>query len=606
MPDKYYTDDDDNQSMSVQSETSSTESDSDQMVSFEDNRNENKEALELKKIMDDSPQTKASQEVQDMADKGEKVKSNETGLPEELKQKMELLHGISLEGVRVHYNSDKPAAIGALAYTEGTNIYLAPGQEAELAHELAHVIQQLKGKVESNDEVNGVEVNNDTQLEEQADDMTDGTISDNDQELESVSMSSTEATIQMREDNPFKQEESHDGIGLTAHHIIGHAKLKEAYALLSDEQKKDILKRSIPQTITGEMLKNVKAGAEFEETDEDGQDAYLAGVRARLVDMNDNDSLAGVDINGVRESFFEWQQGNQYYGPNTGIRAEPTEDKDDMDTDGQYFSDHYADEKDGDTGEVTKQGLGTLGEGLYADLEAHKNGDEDVKATKQTAIYNQLKKILALTADNSNEEFDASTWQEVTDLDQLNSLATNVGLNRNHIKKYAYFKIPQNINGSKEVENYTAIKSQNAGDSEFKYDGVPIGTTPVGDRNIFIKLVDTKGIASVSQQDVSVRDTLGDLDIDIAEDSDNFKATIPQEAIGFINLRGKVARINGYKGVAKFTAKEGDDFTFTGDQLDATLKTDVQGKNLYKYLEEKGAPTSTYLPKTLYNSLELD
>jgi hypothetical protein len=49
-----------------------------------------------------------------------------------------------LDGVRVEYNSDKPAQLGAKAYTQGSRVYIAPGQEKHLGHELGHVIQQYE------------------------------------------------------------------------------------------------------------------------------------------------------------------------------------------------------------------------------------------------------------------------------------------------------------------------------------------------------------------------------------------------------------------------------------------------------------------------------
>ena len=40
---------------------------------------------------------------------------NDTGLPDNLKAGVESLSGVSLEGVKVHYNSGKPAQLNALA-----------------------------------------------------------------------------------------------------------------------------------------------------------------------------------------------------------------------------------------------------------------------------------------------------------------------------------------------------------------------------------------------------------------------------------------------------------------------------------------------------------
>lgn len=46
-------------------------------------------------------------------------KKNETGMPDNLKAGIEELSGFAMDDVRVHYNSDKPAAVQALAYTPG-------------------------------------------------------------------------------------------------------------------------------------------------------------------------------------------------------------------------------------------------------------------------------------------------------------------------------------------------------------------------------------------------------------------------------------------------------------------------------------------------------
>jgi hypothetical protein len=49
-----------------------------------------------------------------------------TGLPGKLKAGVENLSGVSMEDVRVHYDSAKPAALNALAYTQGSDIHVAP------------------------------------------------------------------------------------------------------------------------------------------------------------------------------------------------------------------------------------------------------------------------------------------------------------------------------------------------------------------------------------------------------------------------------------------------------------------------------------------------
>lgn len=94
-----------------------------------------------------------------------------TGLPSPLKQGVEQLSGISMDRVRVHYDSPRPARISALAYAQGTEIHLAPGQERHLPHEAWHVVQQAEGRVRPNRESGGLSINEDQLLEREADTM---------------------------------------------------------------------------------------------------------------------------------------------------------------------------------------------------------------------------------------------------------------------------------------------------------------------------------------------------------------------------------------------------------------------------------------------------
>jgi hypothetical protein len=94
---------------------------------------------------------------------------NQTGLPDNLKAGVENLSGYSLDNVRVHYNSPKPAQLQALAYTQGTEIHVAPGQEKHLPHEAWHVVQQMQGRVKPMMQMKGVQINNDEGLEKEAD-----------------------------------------------------------------------------------------------------------------------------------------------------------------------------------------------------------------------------------------------------------------------------------------------------------------------------------------------------------------------------------------------------------------------------------------------------
>jgi hypothetical protein len=93
---------------------------------------------------------------------------NQTGMPDRLKAGLEQLSGLDLSEVRVHRNSSKPKQLQALAYTQGTNIYLGPGQEQHLPHEGWHVVQQMEGRVKSTIQMMGIAINDSVELEREA------------------------------------------------------------------------------------------------------------------------------------------------------------------------------------------------------------------------------------------------------------------------------------------------------------------------------------------------------------------------------------------------------------------------------------------------------
>jgi hypothetical protein len=98
------------------------------------------------------------------------AKPNMTGLPDHLKAGVEALSGLSMDNVRVHYNSSQPARLNALAYAQGNDIHLAPGQAQHLPHEAWHVAQQAQGRVKPTRQLKGgVPLNDDAGLEREAD-----------------------------------------------------------------------------------------------------------------------------------------------------------------------------------------------------------------------------------------------------------------------------------------------------------------------------------------------------------------------------------------------------------------------------------------------------
>ncbi len=123
-------------------------------------------------VLDSSSQGESLQRHADMASaaaqRAEAPRPNNTGMPDNLKSGIESLSGFSMDDVRVHYNSSKPATVQALAYTQGTDIHVAPGQEKHLPHEAWHVAQQMAGRVSPTTNINGMPVNDNTALEHEA------------------------------------------------------------------------------------------------------------------------------------------------------------------------------------------------------------------------------------------------------------------------------------------------------------------------------------------------------------------------------------------------------------------------------------------------------
>ena len=114
-----------------------------------------------------------------VAQRAPEPRPNLTGMPDNLKAGIESLSGFSMDDVRVHYNSNKPATVQALAYTQGTDIHVAPGQEKCLPHEAWHVAQQMAGRVSPTTNINGMPVNDNAALEHEADVMGEKALKEN-------------------------------------------------------------------------------------------------------------------------------------------------------------------------------------------------------------------------------------------------------------------------------------------------------------------------------------------------------------------------------------------------------------------------------------------
>ena len=122
------------------------------------------------RIIDNRVEALQLKRLQGIADQNIQRKENKTGLPDNLKSGVESLSGQSLDDVKVHFNSDKPALVQAHAYAQGTQIHLGPGQEKHLPHEAWHVVQQKEGRVQATTRTpENISINDSQSLESEAD-----------------------------------------------------------------------------------------------------------------------------------------------------------------------------------------------------------------------------------------------------------------------------------------------------------------------------------------------------------------------------------------------------------------------------------------------------
>ena len=137
---------------------------------IEEDESLQKKSEPIQRVEEEELQKKAATDSPAQLKEQSSTKPNNTGLPDNLKSGIESLSGLSMDSVRVHYNSSQPAQLNALAYAQGTDIHVAPGQEQHLPHEAWHVVQQAQGRVQPTMQMkDGVPVNDDQGLEHEAD-----------------------------------------------------------------------------------------------------------------------------------------------------------------------------------------------------------------------------------------------------------------------------------------------------------------------------------------------------------------------------------------------------------------------------------------------------
>ncbi|MCX5381829.1 DUF4157 domain-containing protein [Streptomyces sp. NBC_00083] len=369
------------------------------------------------------------------------LRSGGRPLDDSTRSDMESRLGADFSDVRIHNDSAAKASaaeVGARAYTSGSHVVIGDGgaDKHTLAHELTHVIQQRQGPVAGTDNGSGLKVSDPSdRFEREAEanasrvmsgpapesqvaaqrSVADGPVT----AQRALATPSSAPAVQRRGGNPYAKPVDQDGWTTTAHHIVAHSTLTGALGKLTDEERMKVLTAAVPKVITAATLTNLRVLV----PENENTAAYRRALQKRLADPAnaDSESERGISFGDIRHSFFEWQAGNQFVGPNTSIRAEPSANGDDIDTDGKYFN--GMDPKE--FGQLT---------GLGDKLKNPALGNDDIVKT--------LTGILRLTKDRSVADFDPAKWTEVDNGQTVDELAADLKVNRAHITGYTFFKIP--------------------------------------------------------------------------------------------------------------------------------------------------------------------
>ncbi|MFZ5352372.1 MAG: DUF4157 domain-containing protein [Bacillota bacterium] len=130
----------------------------------------------------------------------------EMRLPQNVMSKMEQSFGTNFSNVKIH-EDPKALSMGARAYTQGNNIFFAPGQflpqtqrgQSLIGHELSHVVQQREGRVSKSS--GGSPINMDRHLESSADKAGERAASGRHADTgrtSAISSNSTSSAVQMK------------------------------------------------------------------------------------------------------------------------------------------------------------------------------------------------------------------------------------------------------------------------------------------------------------------------------------------------------------------------------------------------------------------------
>ncbi|MFT7466733.1 MAG: hypothetical protein ACI9GY_001109 [Brevundimonas sp.] len=277
-----------NKSESFANEPTQSEGTTEATFQFVDNRPESIQMQQLQELANDSPQISGIAQLQAMADNFTiqeppiQRQENKTGLPDNLKWGMENLTGHSLNDVKVHRNSDKPAQLQAHAYAQGSDIHLGPGQEKHLPHELGHVVQQKQGRVKATKQMKGkVAVNDDAGLESEATAMGVKAL-----QMSSESIGKDSSYLQMKTKSNVVQKAAGDDRGSQE----------------EEEEEEEEESRAKNQTTLGKVTSKVKSAVSsgidtIDSVSGDADDLGITEVAdANMQAISDSAILGGISI----------------------------------------------------------------------------------------------------------------------------------------------------------------------------------------------------------------------------------------------------------------------------------------------------------------------
>lgn len=388
---------------------------------------------------------------------------NRTGIPMELKERMEQSTGVSLDYVRVNYNSSRPARLGALAYTMGNQVEIGPGQERHLPHELGHVIQQKLGIVRANARYpNGIPLNTDVRLERQADEIGSGKRITIIQRMsqDAVQRCGNKNMIQLRIDDvkivadrcgvdpTFDANAVNQDAELTCHHVIP-AEILEQFFNFCEKILNSYTQSNFRQ------YKKVKKG--YEQWKATAVKSAKVLINRRQFPFGNN----GNDSNEV-SSACQWMAGNIFIGPDAKYRVDDQSngfdrggyrDKEKHDTVEQYLIKYDNDRLD----ELNK-----IYKSINNILEKFKN-DENFKILKDKESHaNEIIEVLEKLSDIATFE---TTLHESSDNFKNKTLR---GASKNVLKQLA-----SNRSHVDNATNKNTIKTYNVND------WVSIGKIPI-------------------------------------------------------------------------------------------------------------------------------